>query len=72
MALPSFMQHLRVLERGGLVRSKKVGRVRTYEISPQPMQHAAQWLTAQRAVWERRLDQFDDYARSLQPKADKR
>jgi DNA-binding transcriptional ArsR family regulator len=66
MALPSFAQHLAVLERGGLVRSRKSGRVRTYRLVPQPLQAAARWLDQQRAVWERRLDQLDDYLIELQ------
>lgn len=61
MALPSFMRHLRVLEEGGLVRSRKVGRVRTYEIAVGPLDRAAGWLRQQRDTWEGRLDQLDDY-----------
>lgn len=59
MALPSFMQHLRILEQGGLVRSRKVGRVRTYEIALPPIDSASDWLRARRDTWERQLDQFD-------------
>ncbi len=66
MALPSFLQHLKVLEAGGLVRSSKSGRVRTYRISTHPLRHAEGWLAQQRTVWERRLDQLDAYAATLQ------
>lgn len=65
MALPSFMQHLEVLEEAGVVRSRKSGRVRTVEMVPVPMLELADWLAEQRSVWERRLDQFDDYVRTL-------
>jgi DNA-binding transcriptional ArsR family regulator len=65
MALPSFLQHLAVLERCGLVHSQKQGRVRTYRISPKPLQQAERWLTDQRARWERRLDQLDAYLADL-------
>lgn len=65
MALPSFMQHLNVLETAGLVRSRKVGRVRMYELVPKPLKAAEDWLAEQRALWERRLDQLDDYLRDL-------
>jgi len=65
MALPSFMQHLDVLEECGLVRSKKQGRVRTYALSPQPLKAAEDWLSAQRAHWERRLDSLDDFLKTL-------
>src|SRR5215472_1342193 len=61
MALPSFTQHLDVLERCGLVRSRKVGRVRTYRLVPQPLKAAERWMAQQRALWERRLDQLDTY-----------
>ena len=61
MALPSFSQHLDVLEDCGLVRSSKAGRVRTYELSPQSLRAAEGWLARQRALWARRLDQLDDY-----------
>src|SRR5207247_6342110 len=61
MALPSFTQHLDVLEGCGLVRSRKVGRVRTYRLVPQPLKAAERWMAQQRALWERRLDQLDKY-----------
>jgi DNA-binding transcriptional ArsR family regulator len=59
MALPSFTQHLGVLERAGLVTSTKTGRVRTYELVPAALQVADGWLAEQRRLWERRLDQLD-------------
>src|SRR5438105_10063375 len=65
MALPSFSQHLRVLESCGLVRSRKTGRVRTYELATQPLKEAEQWMVTQRANWERRLDQLDHYLNDL-------
>jgi DNA-binding transcriptional ArsR family regulator len=65
MALPSFAQHLDVLERCGLVRSRKAGRVRTYRLSPRPLQVADRWLARQREAWERRLDQLDDVLTDL-------
>jgi DNA-binding transcriptional ArsR family regulator len=65
MALPSFSQHLDVLEECGLVRSHKTGRVRTYRLVPDRMREAEQWMTRQRAAWERRLDQLDGYLNDL-------
>src|SRR6266481_2396460 len=53
MALPSFTQHLDVLEQCGLVRSRKAGRVRTYALVPLPLKDAEQWMVTQRANWER-------------------
>ncbi len=65
MALPSFTQHLDVLEGCGLVRSRKVGRVRTYRLVPRPLKAAERWMAQQRALWERRLDQLDNYLLEL-------
>lgn len=65
MALPSFVQHLRVLEVSGIVRSTKNGRVRTYGLVPKPLQMAEDWLAAQRSGWEQRLDRFEDYVNQL-------
>jgi DNA-binding transcriptional ArsR family regulator len=68
MALPSFSQHLGVLENCGLVRSKKAGRVRTYRLAPDPLRKAEHWMARQRSEWEQRLDQLDNYANQLQEK----
>lgn len=68
MQLPSFVQHLSVLEESRLVRSKKRGRVRTYEIAPAPLGVLEDWLTERRREWEARLDRFDDYVRQLKEK----
>jgi DNA-binding transcriptional ArsR family regulator len=68
MALPSFVQHLSVLERSRLVKSKKRGRVRTYALAPERFRVAEDWLTARRQLWEARLDQFDHYVRQLKAK----
>ncbi|MEW2379674.1 ArsR family transcriptional regulator [Micromonospora sp. M71_S20] len=65
MALPSFTQHLGVLERSGLVTSEKKGRVRTYRLAPQPLEHVDTWLAGQRATWSRRLDQLDSFLHDL-------
>ncbi len=65
IALPSFTQHLDVLEQCGLVRSRKVGRVRTYRLVPRPLRAAERWMAQQRAHWERRLDQLDNYLLGL-------
>lgn len=59
MALPSFLQHLQVLEAAGLVDSEKIGRVRRYRLTPEPLRAALGWLGEQKAIWERRLDQLD-------------
>jgi DNA-binding transcriptional ArsR family regulator len=61
MSLPGVVQHLAVLEASGLVRSEKVGRVRTCRIDPKALQTAEQWITARRTIWERRLDRLGEY-----------
>lgn len=68
MALPSFVAHLRVLEDCGLVRSTKAGRVRTYSLVAKRLAVAEDWLSKQRDLWERRLDQLDDYLLELKEK----
>jgi DNA-binding transcriptional ArsR family regulator len=65
MALPSFLQHLDVLQNCGLVRSRKSGRVRTYQLTPRPLKVAEHWMATQRANWGRRLDQLDAYLADL-------
>ena len=61
MALPSFTQHLNVLESCGLVSSEKSGRVRTYQLAPKTLVAAEDWMAERRSVWESRLDQLDNY-----------
>lgn len=65
MSLPSFTQHLGVLDAAGLVTSSKEGRVRTYRIAPLGLGPAHRWLAAQRRTWERRLDQLDTFVLDL-------
>lgn len=61
MALPSFVQHLRVLETSGLIRSSKKGRVRRCEIVVETVSLAEKWLTNRRTYWEKRLDALEKY-----------
>src|SRR5690349_7996430 len=68
MKLPSFVQHLSLLERSRLVKSKKRGRVRTYEVAPERFKVAEAWLSERRREWEARLDRFDAYVRQLKEK----
>ena len=68
MQLPSFVQHLSVLEQSRLVRSKKRGRVRTYEIAPERFKVVEDWLTERRRLWEARFNDFDQYVKQLKAK----
>jgi DNA-binding transcriptional ArsR family regulator len=61
MSLPAVVQHLQVLETTGLVRSEKVGRVRTCRIEPAALRPVEQWISARRSSWERRFDRLGDY-----------
>ena len=65
MSLPAVMQHLAVLESSGLVRSVKVGRVRTCRIEPKALSLAEQWINQRRADWEQHFDQLGDYLNTL-------
>jgi DNA-binding transcriptional ArsR family regulator len=68
MKLPSFVQHLAVLEKSRLVTSRKRGRVRTYQIVPERLKVAEDWLGERRREWEARLDRFDEYVQRLKEK----
>ena len=61
MSLPAAMQHLGVLVAAGLVRSEKVGRVRTCRMEPAALSLAEQWFNQRRAEAEQRLDRLGDY-----------
>ncbi|MDP3258280.1 MAG: metalloregulator ArsR/SmtB family transcription factor [Bosea sp. (in: a-proteobacteria)] len=65
MALPSFLQHLKVLEEAGLVTTAKSGRVRTCSLRREPLASAETWLEAQRGLWTQRLDQLDAFVLQL-------
>lgn len=68
MALPSFTQHLDVLEHCDLITSTKNGRVRTYRLTPASLRPAETWMTRQRSLWEKRLDQLDTHLMSMKDK----
>jgi len=61
MSLPAVVQHLKLLESSGLVRSAKSGRVRTCRIELAALDRAEQWLSERRSTWEGRLDRLGDY-----------
>jgi DNA-binding transcriptional ArsR family regulator len=61
MSLPAVVQHLQVLEASGLIRSEKVGRVRTCQIEPKALQLAERWIAERQTTCERRLDRLGEY-----------
>jgi len=70
MSFPAVMQHLAVLEGAGLVKSEKVGRVRTCRIDERALGLAEDWINARRAEWARRLDRLGDYLDEMKAKGD--
>lgn len=61
ITLPAVVQHVKVLEDSGLVRSEKVGRVRTCRIDSAALGNAERWIADRRMTWERRLDRLGEY-----------
>jgi DNA-binding transcriptional ArsR family regulator len=68
MALPTLLQHIRVLEGSGLIGTEKVGRVRVCALRPRALGASETWLARQRAVWEARLDRMEAYVLELHRK----
>ena len=60
ITLAAVVQHLQVLERSGIIRTKKAGRVRTCHLNTNGLHVADQWIRERRALWERRLDRLGD------------
>jgi DNA-binding transcriptional ArsR family regulator len=60
VSLPTVLQHLDVLQRSGLVRSEKIGRVRTCRLEPEALRAVEHWIAEHRGTWERRLDLLGD------------
>ena len=61
MTLSAVVQHLAVLEGSGLVKTQKVGRVRTCQIEPGALSMAEQWINDRRTLWERRFDRLAQF-----------
>ena len=61
MTLAAVVQHLQVLERSGVVTTKKVGRVRTCELDVQKLETVGDWVSARKQAWERRLDNLGKF-----------
>lgn len=61
MSLPAIVQHLQVLESSGLVRSEKIGRVRTCSVVPAAVRLAEEWLGKRKTAAERRLDRLEAF-----------
>ncbi len=70
MSLPAVVQHLHVLEASGLVRSEKLGRVRTCTVEPVALRAAERWISARRTVWEESLDRLGEYLDASSPEGE--
>nr|WP_267685504.1 metalloregulator ArsR/SmtB family transcription factor [Nannocystis sp. SCPEA4] len=60
MSLAAVVQHVQVLEQSGVIRTEKVGRVRSCRLDPAGLNVAERWIADRRALWERRLDRLGD------------
>lgn len=67
MSLPAVSKHLRVLERAGLLRQERDGRVRRCVLDPEPLRQAAAWVDHYRKFWSDRLDALADYLENESP-----
>ncbi len=60
ISLAAVVQHLQILEKSGLVRTEKVGRVRTCSIDPKGLAVASRWIGDRQSTWEKRLDRLGE------------
>lgn len=65
ISLPAVVQHLQILEASGLVRTEKVGRVRTCRAEPAALRPVEQWIADRRATWEQRFDRLGEILADL-------
>jgi DNA-binding transcriptional ArsR family regulator len=61
MSLPAISKHLRVLEKAGLLRRHRYGRVHEIQLAAKPLKQAAQWVEEYRKFWEGSLDRLAEY-----------
>lgn len=66
MSLAAVSKHLMVLEKAGLIKRRREGRVHSLALQPKPMQQAQAWINRYRKFWEGNLDQFENYLDKLQ------
>ncbi|HEX4350240.1 MAG TPA: metalloregulator ArsR/SmtB family transcription factor [Verrucomicrobiae bacterium] len=71
ISLPAVSKHLRVLEKAGLIRRHRNGRVHRLRLQAAPMQQAQKWIEEYRQFWEESFDRLDEYLKELQNKEKK-
>ena len=67
MSLPAISKHLRVLEKAGLLRRRRYGRVHEMQLEAKPLKQAAQWVEEYRKFWEGSLDRLAEYLEKTKP-----
>jgi DNA-binding transcriptional ArsR family regulator len=72
MSLPAVSKHLRVLEKAGLLRRRRYGRVHEMQLDAEPLKEAAQWVDEYRKFWERSLDRLAEYLEQTKPRSKKK
>ncbi len=71
MSLPAVSKHLRVLEKAGLLRRRRYGRVHEMRLDAKPLRQAAQWVEEYRKFWQGSLDRLAGYLESANPEKKK-
>jgi len=71
MSLPAVSKHLRVLEKAGLLRRRRYGRVHQLNLEAKPMQQAVRWIEEYRKFWEGSLDRLAEYLEKAKPSSKK-
>jgi DNA-binding transcriptional ArsR family regulator len=72
MSLPAVSKHLRVLEKAGLLRRRRYGRVHEMQLEAEPLKQAAEWVEKYRKFWEGSLDRLADYLEKTTKQAGKK
>ncbi|EGG35728.1 ArsR/SmtB family transcription factor [Paenibacillus sp. HGF5] len=65
---PQTSKHLKILHEAGLVKVQAEANRRIYKLRPEPLQEMDEWLDSFRSIWEKRLDQLEDYLEKIQKK----
>lgn len=68
ISLPAVSKHLRVLEKAGLIRRRRCGRLHSLKLEAQPMRQAQAWIEEYRRFWEESFDRLEEYLKQLQAK----
>ncbi|TGK05217.1 ArsR family transcriptional regulator [Leptospira langatensis] len=66
MSMAAVVQHIQILEESGLIKTQKVGRVRSCQVEPRSFKAMESWLSQRRKFWERNLDRLDEYLDRLE------